>query len=244
MVTKIFMAAAIIAGTLSSRAFATTEEPFFPTKAGIVLEYEHKDATGKVNFVTADSITTFTGDFNNGKVTSIGLQRVNNKEQGISVKKTVLLKEGEVIIDLASIMQSTIKKTMKLSLIEAGASETEMKELDQVMENLKIEGECRGIPIKLATGMKLPDYAITFTIAFVKSKIKCYNRKVIGQETINTEAGTFDCYIVEETFETKMAGVSEKSTTKSWYARGIGIVKEETYEKKKLVQSRDLISIL
>lgn len=74
-------------------------------------------------------------------------------------------------------------------------------------------------------------------------KKKCYNRKVIGQETIKTGAGTFNCYIVEETVDVKMAGVNEKSTTKSWYARGIGIVKEETYEKKKLVQSRELISI-
>lgn len=243
MVTKIFIAAAIIAGTLSTRAFATTEEPFFPTKPGTVVEYEYKDATGNVAFVIADSITSFTGDFNDGKVTSIGSQRVNNNEQGISAEKTILLKQGEVIIDMASMMQSTIKEAMKLSLIEAGASEEEMKELDQVMENVKIEGECRGIPSKLATGMQLPDYTISLTILFVKSKIKCYDRKVIGQETIKTSAGTFDCYIVEETVDVKTMGVKEKSSTKSWYAHGIGIVKEETYEKKKLAQTRELVSI-
>lgn len=76
-----------------------------------------------------------------------------------------------------------------------------------------------------------------------KQKKKCYNRKVIGQETIKTGAGTFNCYIVEKTVDVKLAGVSEKSSTKSWYARGIGIVKEETYKKKKLVQSREFISI-
>lgn len=243
MNTRIFSAAIILAATLGTTAFAQSEEPFFPSREGTVLVYENKDASGNTNYLSEDSVTIFTGDFNNGKVTVITSQRATGEEQVLSVEKSILFKEGEVIVDMVSMMQAAIKGAMMMSIAETGASEEEMKEFEQVMENIRIKGECRGVPSKLTPGMELPDYEVSLSIMLVESKIKCNDRKVTGQESIRTEAGTFDCYIIEESVNVKTMGISEKSSTKSWYARGIGIVKEESYEKKKLVNVRELIGI-
>jgi hypothetical protein len=56
-------------------------------------------------------------------------------------------------------------------------------------------------------------------------------RKIIGKETIQTEAGLFDCFILEETATIKAMMMTEVERTKSWHAYGIGLVKEISYDK-------------
>ena len=45
------------------------------------------------------------------------------------------------------------------------------------------------------------------------------------------EAGSYDCFILEETITTKSMMMKEVEKIKSWYAYGIGLVKEVTYDK-------------
>jgi hypothetical protein len=56
-------------------------------------------------------------------------------------------------------------------------------------------------------------------------------RRIAGKEKIQTEAGLFDCYILEETRSTKVMMMKDVEKIKSWYAYGIGLVKEITYDK-------------
>jgi hypothetical protein len=61
---------------------------------------------------------------------------------------------------------------------------------------------------------------------------------IVGTERIQTEAGSFDCFILEETLTTKVMMVKDVEKIKSWYAYGIGLVKEITYDKNgKLISS-------
>ena len=58
------------------------------------------------------------------------------------------------------------------------------------------------------------------------------------------EAGSFDCFILEETITTKVFLMKEVEKTKSWYAYGIGLVKEITYDKNgKLISTMILNEI-
>ena len=75
-------------------------------------------------------------------------------------------------------------------------------------------------------------------------KISGKDRRIVGTETIQTEAGSFDCFILEETMTTKVFLMKEVEKTKSWYAYGIGLVKEITYDKNgKLISTMILNEI-
>jgi hypothetical protein len=69
-------------------------------------------------------------------------------------------------------------------------------------------------------------------------------RRIVGTETIQTEAGSFDCFILEETITTKVFLMKEVEKIKAWYAYGIGLVKEITYDKSgKLISTMTLNEI-
>ena len=57
------------------------------------------------------------------------------------------------------------------------------------------------------------------------------DRKIVGRESIRTDAGLFDCFILEETITTRSMMMKDVEKIKSWYAYGIGLVKEITYDK-------------
>lgn len=241
---KITIAACIMACTTFAQATNNSEIPFYPTTPGVVMNYETKDNKGQVTEQTKDSIAAFSGDIKNGLAIVITSNPNSAEKLDITLKKPMLFKEGEVILDLGSLMTNTMQVALQASLLQAGASESDMEEMNKAIENTKVEGECRGMPLHPTIGMKLPDYEVNLKILFMNSKIKCTDRKITGQETITTAAGTYNCYIIEETVDVSTPGVRQKNTTKSWYARGIGPVKEEIYEKKKLVSTTELISIL
>ena len=93
-----------------------------------------------------------------------------------------------------------------------------------------MSGEPRGIPRHPQVG-KLPDYEFNFKVKIMGMKVTGEERKIIGRESIQTEAGLFDCFILEETVTIKAMMMTEVERTKSWYAYGIGLVKEISYDK-------------
>jgi hypothetical protein len=62
-------------------------------------------------------------------------------------------------------------------------------------------------------------------------------------EKITVPAGTFDCWCLEYDTQAKVGFIKSESHTIVWYAKGIGTVKEETWGKKKLMASTELVSV-
>jgi hypothetical protein len=62
-------------------------------------------------------------------------------------------------------------------------------------------------------------------------KVRGEERRIAGTERIQTQAGSFDCFILEETISTKAMMMKDVEKIKSWYAYGIGLVKEITYDE-------------
>ncbi len=60
-------------------------------------------------------------------------------------------------------------------------------------------------------------------------------RKIEAYETIETAAGSFDCIVLSQKVSTKVL-IRIQSTTKEWYAEGIGMVRSETYNRKGKLQ--------
>jgi hypothetical protein len=69
-------------------------------------------------------------------------------------------------------------------------------------------------------------------------KAKTHERKVLKNEQITTPAGTFNCLKVSEVTEVKVGFLTNKTITTTWYAPGMGMIKQEKYDKKGKLDSR------
>ena len=125
------------------------------------------------------------------------------------------------------------------------------KELEGYKVDMKFSGDDPSVPIAPKVGDKLPDTEIKgdINIEGIKAKmsLKASDRRITGQERVTVPAGTFDCFVMEETTTAKVSVLiiseSEKTMEKSWLVPGMGDVKSATYDKKgKLVSTEEMIS--
>jgi len=106
------------------------------------------------------------------------------------------------------------------------------------MSSLEVDvtGDGLSIPNRLVPGQTLPDgnmemKATMGGIALMNISIAISDRTVIGSETLTTPAGVFECVKLTQT--TTMGGLGSKSyTSTSWFARGVGTVRSETFDNK------------
>lgn len=100
---------------------------------------------------------------------------------------------------------------------------------------VEVTGTHLYFPNNLSTGQKLPDSNMLMTINMSPLKMKMSmditNRTVAGNEKVTTPAGTFDCVVITYDFESKM-GIKVAGSSKQWLAKGVGMVKQEDYNKK------------
>lgn len=241
---KTFIILLSAAAVTHAAAFAQNLEPFFPSKVGTVLEYELRDAsTGEPLMFTTDSLAEFSGDFRNGGAKVVSSTRYAGDTLVVKAVEPMKFENYEVIADFAALMEESLGDMVKQSLSIAGAGDSDMAEVDKMMDEVSISGECRGVPAELSPGMELPDYDVTVKIMFVSTKMNCRDRKVVGRETVTTPAGTFDCYVLEEKSTVKTMFANAKTNTKTWYARGIGMVRQESWDRKKLVEVTELTAV-
>jgi hypothetical protein len=68
-------------------------------------------------------------------------------------------------------------------------------------------------------------------MSLIKLNMNITDRSVVTSEVVKTPAGSFDCMKIVQT--TSMDGLG-KSTyeSASWYAKGVGMVRTENYDKK------------
>ncbi|MEQ9168598.1 MAG: hypothetical protein RLO12_20235, partial [Fulvivirga sp.] len=94
----------------------------------------------------------------------------------------------------------------------------------------------------LSVGMSLNDASLKMSgsIPF-KMEVNIVNRKVEGKESITTPAGTFECYKITYTINTKSI-MSMETTGADWIAKEIGMVKSENYNKNGKLQGYSLLT--
>ena len=110
-------------------------------------------------------------------------------------------------------------------------------QMDQFEDmDVSFESEDLSLPADLNPGDVLKDASISISVSSGGMKIMSMNvsitdRKVEGMESVTTPAGTFECARVSYNVVTKsMFTMTTKAV--AWYAKGIGTVKTEDYDKK------------
>ena len=203
--------------------------------------YIETDSNGKQKATIYNSIESIEGDGVNGNMKLLVEEvPVSSPKDTIKSFNFYLFKDGEFIPDLCAgfeyemfdgnYIESLVRNTIDEKYPDLPEERKKEVLKETKAELLNISGEPRGIPRYPKVG-KLPDYEFHFKVKILSMKVFGTDRRIVGTEKIQTEAGVFDCFILEETITTKAMMMKDVEKIKSWYAYGIGLVKEITYDK-------------
>ncbi|MFO7721661.1 MAG: hypothetical protein R6V49_00405 [Bacteroidales bacterium] len=114
---------------------------------------------------------------------------------------------------------------------------------------IAIESENLELPVKPVAGQKLKDgYVLVKVmsngIVIMTINVNVTNRQVVAIEDLTTPAGTFSSAKITYDVESKFGFIKSKSQGAEWYARNVGLVKSETYDKKGKLESYTLITAM
>lgn len=116
----------------------------------------------------------------------------------------------------------------------------------QVMQGMQVavSGTPFSLPSNAKVGDTFPDYSITMNIAGIKTTSNVTGQKVVAAETLTVDGRTIDCVVIEQTTSTKVLGMNQSGIQKTWYGKGYGSVKMETYNAKgKMVSGNILVGV-
>lgn len=201
----------VMALCLGLNLMAQEKEPFCCVKQGAELKYVTTDAKGNETGTSTTKVTAAAGSDGNYNIAMTITLYVNGNQMFNPMNVTTTVTDGNASVALGG--GAAIEMTTDVPLI----------------------------PARLAVGLELGTGSIVMNMGGIKTTQEIHTHKVVGREQLTTPAGTFDCYIVEQTYTAKMAFIKAKGSQKVWYARGIGNVKTETYDKRGKLSTQQIL---
>jgi len=178
------------------------QRPYFCVSEGTVMEYANYGNDGETSGYTRITVKNVEGADGNYSIT---------------YQTSMLDVDRQPLFDVEEMTVSIDNGNVSASLGSVGIVE--------------ISGDVPVIPSRLAVGQELDEGTVKLTTMGMSFTSEILSHKVIGREELKTPAGTFKCYIVEMTSEARVFGRKSTSTTRNWYARGLGSIKSETMDE-------------
>ncbi len=202
---------------------------FMQFKEGVTTEYQMLDKKGKLSGTTQNTVKNLKSA---GSETTAVITQKMTDEKG----KEVTSGTYEVICE------GNAYRMDVSSLLPAGLT-------DQFGENMEVtfEGDGLVMPTDLSVGKTFPSSSNEINFAsggmnLMSMKMDITDHKVESKEEVSVPAGKFDAYKVVYNMTTKMMGANSTFKVVSWYADGVGMVKQESYDKKGKLDSTMLLS--
>ena len=202
-------------------------EAWYPMDEGAAFEMTSYSAKGKVTGRTMHTIKEKSSEGGALQAT-VSVQYYDKKDKETMTSEYDLhCKEGQFSIDMRSMMSADNMSSMQNMEVDVDADEM-------------------AFPADLSPGTELPDASLKVSMksaGFSMSgmQVLVTNRKVGARESVTTPAGTFDCVVISQDVQSKTMGIGIKASSKTWYAKGAGAVKTESYNKNgKLMGSEEL----
>ena len=223
---KLILISAIFLIGLGSKA----QEIFFPTKEGTVLLYKTFDKKNKVTDMARFTIKHISVNGNDMDITYL-CESIDPKDELLFKEDITIHKKGDKLyFDMGNFINKSA-----------------FQQDGQMPANLQIKGNDMEIPSNPSPGDVLPDANIEMSMNMeyinMKMSAQVTNRKVEAIEDVTVKAGTFKSYKMTSDVNTTSMGMKGKTNNIEWYAKGVGIVKTEIYEKGKLQSSTELTEI-
>ena len=196
-----------------------SEFAFFAMKKGNVQVFTSKDAKGKITGQARNTIKEITGTKN--------AFAIIYQSEILDAKGKPADKDNPLVLNYRVVVKD-------------GIMYADMKGMFGAMEGLdgiQVSGTTMKIPNNLSVGQTLEDAAARVKAGFINSTAIMTEGKCLAIEDVTVAAGTFRCHKISQKVTTTTMGVKNESTTLTWYAKGVGAVKTESYDKKGNLQS-------
>lgn len=220
MIIRTILAALLLGGGAATASLfgQQTCNGLFAFQQGAVLEYAHLDSKGKLLNKSQHEVKSLSATPDGGVAAEV--RQVLSNEKGKTISDNVYH---------VKCLNNTL--TMDLSDLVPPQS----KEAFANME-VSITGDELSLPDNLKEGQSLPDASTeikggTGGVTLFTLSMAITDRKVGKQEKIKTPAGEFDCIKLTYSMQLKMMVAKSFSVTE-WRAPGIGVVRQENYDKK------------
>jgi len=209
---------------IASMAETYAQNTFFPTKAGMVMVIAQKNAKGKTESYTKQTIKNVEGSGNNMTISYVveilDKDRKSQANPPVEVPCKVVIKNGVMILDMNQMFAGQQK--------------------DQQVK-MEVTGVPMELPENMQPGQSLKDANMNMVMdmGFMKMNmaVKMTDGKCLAIEDVTVPAGTFKGYKVTQTVSTTVFGKDVVSRTTTWYVQGVGSVKSESYDDKNQLQS-------
>jgi len=214
--------AAMLTTRLPAELYA--QNTFFAVKKGMVLTYGDLDAQGKTKGYSVMTIKDVKGSGRNMTIT-YGLEALDNNRRPPRNSPgeqtfTVEVKNDVVFFDMNQFIPAEMRQ-----------------------QGMKVE--VSGIPMELPNnlqagqGLKDSNINMTMDLGIMKTTavVKMTDGRCLAIEDITVPAGKFKCHKITQTVTTTAMGINSVTRTVSWYAPGIGTVKQEIYDDKDKLSS-------
>ncbi|MFK5971921.1 MAG: hypothetical protein QM485_01440 [Flavobacteriaceae bacterium] len=198
---------------------------YYPMIEGSSFEYTNTNKKGKIEGITQYTVASVTSK-GSATTATLALKMTDKKGKEIFTTNYNFTCDNNMVkIDYKSLFPSQM-----------------MQQYSDMGMKMDISGTDIELPNSLSVGKELSDANVTVKMSMSGIKmnisVKQTNRKVEKKETITTPAGTFDCYLLTENTTSKTMGANIEMRSKLWLAKGIGMVKQETYKKNGSLISR------
>ena len=98
------------------------------------------------------------------------------------------------------------------------------------------------LPSSMKPGDVLKDAEFVVSLLGMKYKVAVTQRSVLRSESLQTPAGDFDCVVVQENKVEKGPGRNRETTALTWYAKGVGMVRHDTYDKNMILETSEVLT--
>ena len=202
---------------------APAQEPYYCTAGGTVLNYLR---TNVENGRTVWNHRMEVKESEREGEVCCKSSFTDSKGNGIaSVEYTAYIgSDGSVTTDLNSTMVSAIRNFFPKADIEADYSPTTL-------------------PGILQPGDTLANASSVVRVLGKPFNTSVTERSVLRTETIETPAGTFFCTVVTEHKTEKFILYNRDTVSYTWYARGLGMIRHDTWKNGRRETSEVLVSV-
>lgn len=207
------------------------QNTFFPTKEGTVLIYKSFDKKDKLLSEVKYTIKKVNISGNDLDIT-YHCESLDNKEKLVFEEDITIHQSGDMLyLDMGNFINKAV-----------------FQQDGEIPAEVEVKGNNMQIPLNPQPGQSLPDAGIEMSMkmGFVNMRVaaEITNRKVESIEDVTTAAGNFNCYKFMGNINSVALGIKVKASSAEWYAKGIGTIKTESYDKNgKLESHMELVSI-
>ncbi len=221
---------------LSLTIFSQNCDEILPLNEGTQWSYQSFDKKGKLSSTSTQKIVSTRES--GGEVTAtIQQEIIDDKNEVINSSEYDVSCDGNQInISIEKMMNEEMMASFKGMEVKIDADQLDYYSNPTVGQNLKDAT----MVIDVATSGS----EVAMGMSMLKMTVNITNRKVEAKETITTAAGTFECYKITYDIEMKTI-VKVQAQAVEWFCPGVGMVKQESYNKKgKLTGSSELSELI